>query len=74
MTPPDTTTDPPTQPLRPLLVPLPEAGQVLGVGRTTVYELVRDGRLATVRLGRRRLVPASALVALVEELQRQAVT
>ncbi len=54
-----------------LLVTLPQAAEALSVGRTTLYELVNTGRLATVRVGRRRLVPASALVALVDELQRQ---
>lgn len=58
-------------PIQPLLVTLPEAAALLAVGRTKLYELVSDGRLPTVRLGRRRLVPASALVALVEELQRE---
>lgn len=54
-----------------LLVTMPQAAEALSVGRTTVYELVRAGRLATVRVGRRRLVPVAALVALVDELQRQ---
>ena len=33
-----------------------EAAKILGVGRTTVYDLVRMGRLRTLKIGSRRLV------------------
>jgi excisionase family DNA binding protein len=39
----------------------PEAAEALGIGRSTAFELVASGQLASVRVGRRRLVPASAL-------------
>lgn len=33
----------------------------LGVSRPTVYELIRNGRLRTVTLGRRRVIPRTEL-------------
>ncbi|MGI5223600.1 helix-turn-helix domain-containing protein [Actinoallomurus sp. CA-142502] len=39
----------------------PEAGERIGLGRTTTWKLVRSGALRTVRQGRRRLVPVDAL-------------
>jgi excisionase family DNA binding protein len=43
-----------------------EAARVLGIGRGSCYALARSGRLPTVRLGRRLLVPRKALEAMVE--------
>lgn len=47
-----------------------EAAYALGLGRTTVKKLIATGRLASVRVGRRRLIPRSALVDYVERLAR----
>jgi excisionase family DNA binding protein len=38
-----------------------EAAEALRVSRSVVYELIRSGRLRTVKVGARRLVPVSAL-------------
>jgi excisionase family DNA binding protein len=38
-----------------------EAAQLLGVCRDTVYELLRAGRLRSVKAGRARLIPVSAI-------------
>jgi hypothetical protein len=38
-----------------------QAGQVLGVGRSTAYELVRSGDLKCIRLRRRIVVPVAHL-------------
>ncbi len=54
--------------LDPLLLPIEEAGRVIGVGRTTMYQLIQSGELRTVTVGRRRLVPVAELVAYVERL------
>ena len=45
-----------------------EAGQILGLGRNTAYALAKSGRLPTIRLGRRLLVPKAALDRLLENL------
>ncbi len=49
----------------PLLVSVPEAARLLGVGRTFGWTLVRNGEMPTVRLGKRVLVPRAALERLV---------
>ena len=38
-----------------------------GLGRTTVYALIADGTLATVKIGGRRLVPRDAALALLSK-------
>jgi excisionase family DNA binding protein len=38
-----------------------EAAELLRVGRSTVYQEVAAGRLRSLKVGRRRLVPSSAL-------------
>jgi excisionase family DNA binding protein len=51
-----------------------ETCERLGVGRTTVYELLKAGELDSVKIGRRRLVPASSPAVYLERLaarQRQ---
>ena len=46
------------------LLSIPEAAEALGIGRTAVYDLIGRGELRTLKVGRRRLVPASALAEL----------
>jgi excisionase family DNA binding protein len=53
-----------------LVVTLDEAAEVLGLGRSTVYELHRTGRLRAVRVGRLLRFPAAAVEALRLELER----
>ena len=48
-------------PAEPVLLGVEEAARCLGVGRTTVFELLRLGRLKSVRIGRRRLIPREEL-------------
>jgi excisionase family DNA binding protein len=49
----------------PVLVPLAvsprRAAQYLGVGHDAIYQLLNQGRLRSVKLGRRRLIPLSEL-------------
>ena len=53
------------QPVARLAYSVPEAAQALGVSCRTAWALVASGRLDTVRIGRRRLVPLSALAAFI---------
>lgn len=46
----------------PLALTVLEAGQVLRVGRSVTYELVRSGQLRSVRIGRSIRIPRDALV------------
>ena len=38
-----------------------EPATMLGVGRSTIYELLETGRVRSVKVGTRRLVPIAAL-------------
>jgi len=53
----------------PLLLTITEAGRLLAVGRTTVYELIGRGDLPVVHIGRACRVPVAALEAYVDRLQ-----
>ena len=45
----------------PLALTVLEAGQVLRVGRSVTYELVRSGQLRSVRVGKNIRIPRDAL-------------
>jgi excisionase family DNA binding protein len=45
----------------PLLLSVPRAARLLGIGVTFAWELVHAGAIPSVRLGRRVLVPRTAL-------------
>jgi excisionase family DNA binding protein len=55
-----------------LLLSVREAAEIIAVGRSTMYELLRAGEVESVRIGRCRRVPHSALVAYVERLRGEA--
>jgi excisionase family DNA binding protein len=44
-----------------------EAARAVGISRATLYRLVAQRRLATVKIGSRRLVPVAALDSLLEK-------
>jgi excisionase family DNA binding protein len=48
-----------------------EAMIMLSLGRTVVYELLRSGRLRSVKEGRTRLIPAQAIADYVALLERE---
>lgn len=43
-----------------------KAGNMLGVSRTAVFELMREGRLSSFKIGRRRLIKVEAIKRLVD--------
>lgn len=51
-----------------LAYPIDEAARLLGVGRTTLYRLVGEGKITAVKIGGRTVVPATELE---DYLQRQ---
>jgi excisionase family DNA binding protein len=53
-----------TQPRRALSVR--EAAHSCGLSRTTLYRLIADGKLLTLKIGSRRLVRPEAIEALLE--------
>ena len=46
-----------------------EAAEQLGIGRTLAYDLIREGRLPSFKLGNRRLVTKVDLEAFLESLR-----
>ena len=57
---------------RPLLVSAADAACVLGIGRTTVYELVKDGHLTPIHLRRSVRFSMYEIEQYVESLRRAA--
>lgn len=55
----------------PRLLTVEEACRKLRVSRWSLYQLIRANQLATVRIGRRRLVAESAIDRFIEERERQ---
>lgn len=46
---------------QPLIYGVEEAARVLRISRDTTYELLRSGQLRSIKVGRRRLIPAVAI-------------
>ncbi|MGW1796059.1 excisionase family DNA-binding protein [Streptomyces sp. NPDC001984] len=59
-----------TEPQR--LLRVETVAQLLDLARSTVYEEIRLGRLRTVRIGRRRLIPTEYVQEYVDLLKREA--
>ena len=49
-----------------VLVSIPDAGKALALGRSKIYDLIAEGRLETVTIGRRRLVRVESVKALAD--------
>jgi excisionase family DNA binding protein len=47
-----------------------EACRVSGIGRSLMFEKIRSGEIVSVRVGRRRIIPADAIRAYFDRLQR----
>jgi excisionase family DNA binding protein len=45
-----------------------EACSALSIGRTAVFDLLRRGEIASVKVGRRRLIPVASLDAYLARL------
>lgn len=51
---------------------LPTAQERLGIGRSKIFELIASGELRSVKIGRTRLIPESAIVEFIERLENSA--
>jgi excisionase family DNA binding protein len=51
-----------------LMLTVEEAGQLIGVSRTVMYDLIGDGAIQSVKIGALRRVPRTALDAYVARL------
>ena len=45
-----------------------EASYAIGIGRTKIYELMKTGKLVTVKVAGRRLIPRQSALRLLELL------
>ena len=55
------------------LFPLEEVRRRLGgIGKSTLFELLRSGRLASVKVGARRFVSGAQLAAFISTLEQEA--
>ena len=48
-----------------------EAAQRLGVSRSVIYELIAEGRIDSIRIGKSRRIPVAALAQFVEAQRQQ---
>lgn len=53
--------------MEPLALTVADAVRLIGVGKTTIYRLIAQGRLSSIKIGRRKLV----LMASVHELMQR---
>ena len=51
----------------PVTVTVQGARKALGLGNTKIYELIGEGKLKTVKIGRRTLVKTDSIRALVDQ-------
>jgi len=52
-----------------MAVSIKDAAKMIGLGRTSFYNLLNSGQIRPIRLGGRVLVPISELVTLIERPQ-----
>ena len=52
---------------RRLCVTVPEAAEMLPISRNFAYQLVREGKLPSIRFGKRILIPIAALERMLEK-------
>ena len=51
----------------PMILRVEDLMPLLGIGRNTAYELVRSGRLRSIRVGRQVRIPKNALIEFLNE-------
>jgi excisionase family DNA binding protein len=56
-----------------LLLTVEQAAQRLGIGRSLMYELLAEGTIESVHVGRLRRIPPDALTAFVTQLRAASV-
>jgi excisionase family DNA binding protein len=59
-----------TEPMRPITVRIREACRITGIGRSKIYELIRDGDIETVKVGSLTLVTVAGLESFIARQHR----
>lgn len=55
-----------------LSVSVEEAAEMLSIGRSSVFNLLNDGLLASLKIGKRRLIPVAELRAFLDRQAHRA--
>ena len=55
-----------------LLLTVPEAAAALGISRSKLYELIKAGAIASLRIDGFRRIPHRSLIAYVDQLMEEA--
>jgi len=53
---------------QPVLVTVDQVAKMLSIGRTAAWELVRQGKIKSIKIGRTRRVPIAAIQEYIERL------
>jgi excisionase family DNA binding protein len=56
----------------PILFSVEEVADILHIGRSTVFNLIKQGKIQSIKLGRSRRVPIDAMQTYVDELVSEA--
>ena len=64
------THDNPTRPADKRAFHVKEAARIYGWSRSTLYKMMQDGTLRSIKVGGRRLIPRDVLEALISENTR----
>ena len=54
--------------MQPIAASINDTAKALSLGRTSIYALIREGRLQTIKLGRRTLVKVDSIRRLMDGL------
>lgn len=60
-----------TTPTQAINLTIPDVVATSKIGRTTVFALIKSGELESIKIGRRRYVPAAALRDYLERLRAE---
>ncbi|MFY1703926.1 helix-turn-helix domain-containing protein [Micromonospora sp. WMMA1923] len=57
--------------MEPLLLTPEQAAKQLGIGRATMYTLISSREVESVKIGRSRRIPQTAIAQYIEKLRRE---
>lgn len=55
----------------PMLFTVEQVAQILGIGRSTVFKLIKQNQIESIRLGRSRRIPVDAMQSYVDNLRAE---